>query len=459
MVQGESTVNWWKLTPDNTGSYTNGTWTQLAIDAGRATRRSTSRRRCCPTAASSSRAASTSTTSPPSSPTRAPSTIPSPTPGPRSRRPSGWTDGIGDAQSVVLADGTFMLANCCNTKAALLNADYADLDGVDRHRQGRTQRRGGLDAAAQRQGPDRRLQQHLEPHATPRSSMPAPAAGRAPAAPSCSCPTSPRTAGSHEIGPAVLRPDGTVFAARRAPATPPLQHRHRHLDGRPRLPASASSSTSPTARRRCCRTATCWWPRARASSTRLGHFFEFDGTSMTQVPARPNAAPYPSYDATCWCSPRARSSSPTESGRGDLHRRPARSNRAWVPTITTVPSTVSRGSRNNASPARSSTASSQGAAYGDDAQAATNYPLVRITNNATGHVFYARTHDHSTMGVATGSATVSTAVRRAGRHRDAAPRPSRWSPTASPRRRSASRWSRRKRCSSPRTAASRRPRC
>jgi hypothetical protein len=33
---------------------------------------------------------------------------------------------------------------------------------------------------------------------------------------------------------------------------------------------------------------------------------------------------------------------------------------------------------------------------------------VRITNNATGHVFYARTHDHSTMGVATGSKTVST---------------------------------------------------
>ena len=42
---------------------------------------------------------------------------------------------------------------------------------------------------------------------------------------------------------------------------------------------------------------------------------------------------------------------------------------------------------------------SQGAAYGDDAQAATNYPLVRITNKATGHVFYARTHDHSSMAV------------------------------------------------------------
>ena len=41
----------------------------------------------------------------------------------------------------------------------------------------------------------------------------------------------------------------------------------------------------------------------------------------------------------------------------------------------------------------------QGAFYGDDVQAATNYPLVRITNKATGHVFYSRTHDHSSMGL------------------------------------------------------------
>ena len=51
---------------------------------------------------------------------------------------------------------------------------------------------------------------------------------------------------------------------------------------------------------------------------------------------------------------------------------------------------------------------SQAAGFGDEVETATNYPLVRITNNATSHVFYARTHDHSTMGVATGSATVST---------------------------------------------------
>ncbi len=30
---------------------------------------------------------------------------------------------------------------------------------------------------------------------------------------------------------------------------------------------------------------------------------------------------------------------------------------------------------------------SKGTGYGDDMQGATNYPLVRITNNSTGHVF------------------------------------------------------------------------
>ncbi len=43
---------------------------------------------------------------------------------------------------------------------------------------------------------------------------------------------------------------------------------------------------------------------------------------------------------------------------------------------------------------------SQGAMEGDDYQSATNYPLVRITNVVTKHVFYSRTHDFSSMAVA-----------------------------------------------------------
>ncbi len=49
----------------------------------------------------------------------------------------------------------------------------------------------------------------------------------------------------------------------------------------------------------------------------------------------------------------------------------------------------------------------QGAYYGDDVQAATNYPIVQITNSATGHVFYGRTFNISTESVAPGAA-VST---------------------------------------------------
>jgi hypothetical protein len=43
---------------------------------------------------------------------------------------------------------------------------------------------------------------------------------------------------------------------------------------------------------------------------------------------------------------------------------------------------------------------SQASMFGDEGQSATNYPLVRITNVKTGHVFYSRTHDHTSMAVA-----------------------------------------------------------
>ena len=44
-------------------------------------------------------------------------------------------------------------------------------------------------------------------------------------------------------------------------------------------------------------------------------------------------------------------------------------------------------------------------------KAATNYPLVQIVNTATGHVFYARTSNFSTMSIAPGvSSTASFTV-------------------------------------------------
>src|SRR5205823_3089474 len=80
---------------------------------------------------------------------------------------------------------------------------------------------------------------------------------------------------------------------------------------------------------------------------------------------------------------------------------------AWAPTISASPGTVTRGSTYSISGTQFN-GLSQAAAFGDEFETSTNYPMVRITNQSTRHVFYARTHDHSSMGVATGSAIVST---------------------------------------------------
>lgn len=62
---------------------------------------------------------------------------------------------------------------------------------------------------------------------------------------------------------------------------------------------------------------------------------------------------------------------------------------------------------------------SQAVAYGDDSEAATNYPLVRVVNNVNNQVRYCRTSNHTTvvnentvpsMGVATGTAVITTNV-------------------------------------------------
>jgi len=80
---------------------------------------------------------------------------------------------------------------------------------------------------------------------------------------------------------------------------------------------------------------------------------------------------------------------------------------SWAPTIITAPAAVTRG-QTYALTGTQLNGLSEASSYGDELNSPTNYPLVRITNVATGHVFYARTHGHSTMGVATGSTPVST---------------------------------------------------
>jgi hypothetical protein len=74
----------------------------------------------------------------------------------------------------------------------------------------------------------------------------------------------------------------------------------------------------------------------------------------------------------------------------------------WKPNITSVPTLLRRGFTYTLY-GRQINGLSQAVSYGDDATMATNYPIVRIRDNATGHVFYCRTSNHSTMAVNTGT--------------------------------------------------------
>ena len=80
---------------------------------------------------------------------------------------------------------------------------------------------------------------------------------------------------------------------------------------------------------------------------------------------------------------------------------------SWAPTISSVPTALTR-SQSYTLTGTQLNGLSEASSFGDEFNSATNYPLVRIRNVATGHISYARTHDHSSMGVATGSAAITT---------------------------------------------------
>ena len=94
-------------------------------------------------------------------------------------------------------------------------------------------------------------------------------------------------------------------------------------------------------------------------------------------------------------------------GGGEVLIPAGKPNPAWAPSVTQYSHTVTRGSTYKIS-GKQFNGLSQAQAFGDELTSVTNYPLVRITNKTSGHVVYAKTHDHSTMGVATGNTIVST---------------------------------------------------
>jgi hypothetical protein len=140
-------------------------------------------------------------------------------------------------------------------------------------------------------------------------------------------------------------------------------------------------------------------------------FYEFDGKKFTKVPTVHNVGnPATSYQGRFLVLPTGQILYTLADGvnnDAEIYTAKGTFKSSWAPAITTAPSSVTRGKTYMIS-GKQFNGLTHGAAYGDDAQMNSSYPLVRITNNATKHVFYARTHGHSTMGVATGAKIVST---------------------------------------------------
>lgn len=406
MTHEYNTPNWWRLTPDNTGSYLNGTWTQLGsmqssyaplyfasvvlrdgrvlVEGGEYNFLSQVETNM---GSIYDPAANTWTTVNP---------------------PSGWST-IGDSPAVVLANSTVMLGRNASTATAFFNATNLTWTISGSGKADIFSEEGMLllpDTSVLTV--DTQKAKNAERYLPPASQNKWINAG--------TTPTDLADPGSLEIGPMILRPDGTVFAmggntaGPTAVYTPPTSHMGTGTwVAGPNFPngndmADAPAAILPDGNVLC-----------EVSPGIFGSpvsFYEFDGTQFNSVPKPAKVGvDNTSYEGRMLVLPTGQVLFVPSDGKtkfAAVYTANGSANPNWAPTITKFSSTLTHGSVNNKIGGTQFNGLSNGAAYGDDAGMNSNYPLVRITNTATGHVFYAKTHTFSTMGVATGTKIVNT---------------------------------------------------
>lgn len=309
-------------------------------------------------------------------------------------------DHIGDSSALVLPDGRFLLGAKLNSSMAVFDPKKMKWKSLDS-----TGHRGLASEETWTLLPDGTvLTENVKKG--PHTQIYDPAtgiwtdAGKTPVAlngpPCCSCfdygakkPYCP----PGEIGPALLMPDGSVFATGSIPQGQSTAHTaifaNGHWTAGPDIPNHDDAGDNFAS----------LLPNGHALFQALsGRLYEFNGSTIT-------TEPFNGSGNSLMVLPTGQ----ILVGGVAVYASPGDPDPAWAPTITNCPNTLTRGSSVQISGTQFN-GLSQANSFGDELQTFTNYPLVRIKNNSSGHVFYARTHDHSTMAVRTGNAIVSTQV-------------------------------------------------
>lgn len=215
-----------------------------------------------------------------------------------------------------------------------------------------------------------------------------------------------------EIGASVLLPDGRVFVIGATGYTalytpPPIANQVGTWDDGPTIP-----QVNPNQPLGAVDAPACVLPNGNvlfsagpittpASFQPPTFFFEYDpvANAITAVPGPSTSADRP-YVGRLLVLPTGQAMYTAYDARVDLYTPSGAPDPVWLPTITSVPSSLRRGGTYTLH-GRQINGLTQCSYYGNDATNATNYPLVRL--RARGAVYYCRTSDYSTMGLNTGT--------------------------------------------------------
>lgn len=149
------------------------------------------------------------------------------------------------------------------------------------------------------------------------------------------------------------------------------------------------------------------------------HFFEYNinkkneknGGTLVQVNDPKQAGGTSSFEGNLLVLPTGQvlwDNSQTTPNEVAIYTPKGKAKSGWRPVVSSVSNSLGVGSTGNAISGTNFNGFSLGGVYGDDAQAATNFPIVSITNTGTGDVCYGKSYGFSTMGVVTQGTTNAT---------------------------------------------------